>query len=85
MNLLDVSKGGAEMLGEPIYSRLWTGSGQLRRPFTHLIEWFLSSRPGAYDPLTVAYFVARIAGVLVVVEQAINTGEHEDAKDQKEA
>jgi hypothetical protein len=74
LNLTDITEAGAEMIGSPIWSRLWDEEGNLRQPFPVLIEWYLNRRPVSYDPLTVASFTVRAAAVVTAIEAALEEG-----------
>ena len=75
LNLLDTDTGGAEMIGAPIYQRLWDSEGNLRQPFLRLVEWYLTKRPRSSDPLAVAGFVVRSAAIVATLEEALNNAE----------
>jgi hypothetical protein len=72
MNLVDSDMGGAEMIGAPVYQRLWDDDGNLRQPFVRLIDWYQENRPRTLDPFAVAGFVVRIASVIATLETALN-------------
>lgn len=72
MNLLDVETGGAEMIGTPIFHRLWNEQGELTQPFARLVTWFVEERKGCRDPLYAAAFIVRMAAVVATVEEALN-------------
>jgi hypothetical protein len=78
MNLIDSDLGGAEMIGAPVYQRMWDEEGNLRQPFLWLIEWYLKDRPRTIDPLAVAGFICRIAAVVATLEEALK-----DAQEQQ--
>jgi hypothetical protein len=71
LNLLDTDMGGAEMIGTPVYNRLWDEDGKLREPFPRLVKWYLERRPGSNDPLAVASFTVRVASVVTAIEDAL--------------
>ena len=74
LNLMDTDMGGAEMIGTPVYQRLWDSDGNLRRPFPRLVKWYLTKRPGGSDPLAVASFTVRVAAVVTAIEDALELG-----------
>jgi hypothetical protein len=71
LNLADTDAGGAEMLGTPVYARLWDEDGSLRRPFPSLIRWYMKRRPSFHDPLAVASFTVRVGAVITAIEDAL--------------